>query len=100
MQKHASIAARLLHVLWRIIRELAVEVVGQAPFRSIFACHWDLLVMGKAVSEAGLLAETYDSACIFIHVNNGYASMPCATESRLWNDGVNHLMVDFPDITR
>ena len=37
---------------------------------------------------------------MFIHVNSGYADMPCAVNARLWNNGVNHLMVDLTDLTR
>lgn len=52
--------------------------------------------------ELGLLAETYESACLFIHVRNhawGVKNL-CATSAPSWNNGANHLMVDFTDQTR
>lgn len=55
----------------------------------------------KAARKAGVLAETYESACIFLHANDARDPQePCATKAPLWNDGVNHVMVDFTDNTR
>lgn len=50
----------------------------------------------RALKEAGLLAETYESACMFIHVS-WVGVKPCAAEAPLWNGGANHVMVDFSD---
>lgn len=56
-------------------------------------------VWRRALKEAGLLAETYESACMFIHVSTRGAK-PCPPSTPLWNDGVNHVMVDFSDSNR
>lgn len=53
-----------------------------------------------AARDAGLLAETYESSCAFIHVNNRVDQEPCAAETPLWRNGANHLMVDLTDSTR
>ncbi|CAN0259316.1 unnamed protein product, partial [Ascophyllum nodosum] len=53
----------------------------------------------EAAKEAGVLAETYESACAFIQVNPK-SNHPCPVDTPLWNDGANHLMVDFGDISR
>ena len=52
-----------------------------------------------AAKEAGVLAETYESACVFIHVSI-QTPWPCPSKTPLWNNGMNHLMVDFGDISR
>lgn len=53
-------------------------------------------IFRNAAREAGVLAATYESACIFIHV--GWAeSEPCPVNAPLWNDGSNHVMVNFGD---
>lgn len=54
----------------------------------------------EAARDAGLLAETYESACLFIHVNNHAHNEPCATSAPLWNDGANHIMMEFTDWSR
>lgn len=54
----------------------------------------------EVAREAGILSETYEDACVFVHVNKRLDRDPCATESPLWNGGVNHLMVDLTDFTR
>lgn len=53
----------------------------------------------RAAYEMGILAETYESACFFIHVHKSTRrdEEPCATSAPLWNDGVNHVMVYFSD---
>lgn len=53
-------------------------------------------VFRNAAREAGVLATTYDSACLFVHVTRGEKE-PCAVSTPLWNSGVNHVMVDFGD---
>lgn len=50
----------------------------------------------NAAREAGVLAATYESACVFLHVSRA-DSNPCAVKAPLWNSGVNHLMVNFGD---
>lgn len=57
--------------------------------------HWR-----EAAKEAGLLAETYEEACLFIHVNAHAHNQPCATVSPLWNEGKNHMMMEFTDWSR
>lgn len=48
---------------------------------------------------AGVLSESYWDACLFVHVNKRMGT-PCPAESPLWNEGKNHVMVDFTDRTR
>ncbi|CAN0136402.1 unnamed protein product [Pylaiella littoralis] len=49
--------------------------------------------------KAGSLAQTYESACMFVHAissaNQGYTL--CAVEKPLWNDGANHVLIDLSD---
>eukprot|EP00903_Cladosiphon_okamuranus_P012958 g12097.t1 len=52
--------------------------------------HWR-----EAAWKAGVLAETYDEACLFIHVNTHNHKEPCATRAPRWNGGVNHIMMEF-----
>ena len=53
-------------------------------------------IFRDAAREAGVLAATYESACIFLHV--GWAeSEPCPVNAPLWNNGSNHVMVNFGD---
>lgn len=54
------------------------------------ASHWS-----DAVSQVGLLAESYESACLFIQVNSHAHEEPCAPQTPLWNGGANHMMIDF-----
>ena len=49
----------------------------------------------EAVWQSGLLAETYEEACLFVHVNTHNHDEPCATRTPLWNGGVNHIMMEF-----
>ncbi|CAN0164439.1 unnamed protein product [Hapterophycus canaliculatus] len=49
----------------------------------------------EALWVAGMLAETYEEACLFIHVNTHNHDEPCATRTPLWNGGVNHIMMEF-----
>ena len=53
-----------------------------------------------AAANAGLLAEKYDSACLFIHVNQRVDEEPCASGAPLWSKGSNHVMVDLTDNSR
>lgn len=53
-----------------------------------------------AANEMGVLAETYESACMFIHVNNRVDREPCAVDTPLWNYGANHFMIDLTDSGR
>lgn len=54
------------------------------------ASHWS-----NAVRRVGLLAESYESACLFIQVNSHAHEEPCAPRTPLWNGGANHFMIDF-----
>lgn len=54
------------------------------------ASHWS-----DAVSRVGLLAKSYESACMFIQVNSHAHEEPCAPQAPLWNGGANHIMIDF-----
>ena len=62
-------------------------------------------VFRDAAREAGILAESYESACVFMHVtaagkkftNEQRQWHECPVRSPLWNDGTNHVMVDFGD---
>eukprot|EP00752_Nemacystus_decipiens_P005375 g4875.t1 len=49
----------------------------------------------EAVWKAGMLAETYEEACLFIHVNTHNHDEPCATRAPQWNGGVNNIMMEF-----
>lgn len=51
----------------------------------------------EAARKAGVLAERYEDACLFISINK---LTPCATSSPLWNGGANHVMVDLTDRAR
>lgn len=51
----------------------------------------------EAARKAGVLAERYEDACLFISINK---NTPCATSSPLWNGGANHVMVDLTDRAR
>lgn len=58
-------------------------------------------VFRNAAREAGALAESYEGACVIMHVSRGgRGTHDCALRSPLWNDGVNHVMVDFGDTGR
>ncbi|CAM9951998.1 unnamed protein product, partial [Ectocarpus fasciculatus] len=54
----------------------------------------------EAARDAGVLSETYEDACLFLHVNKRLDHMPCPAEKPLWNGGKNHVMVDLTDRTR
>lgn len=56
-------------------------------------------VFRNAAREAGVLAPTYESACIIMYVSRGNSER-CAVDSHLWNNGANHVMVDFGDTGR
>lgn len=60
--------------------------------------HYIGWVFRNAAREAGVLAASYESACMIMHVSRGgRGASDCALRSPLWNDGVNHVMVDFGD---
>lgn len=54
----------------------------------------------EAAREAGILAETYEAACMFVHVNKRTDRDPCPVGMPMWNGGANHVMVDLTDNTR
>lgn len=62
-------------------------------------------VVRNAAREAGVMAESYESACVFIHVTGAGKFLTdeqrqwsrCPVRSPLWNNGTNHVMVDFGD---
>ena len=75
----------------------AGEIPGGAPgskrLNHQIAWYWR-----QAAMEAGVLAEAYESACLFVHVKTGHdTNQPCAVHSPLWNGGANHIMVDISD---
>lgn len=76
-------------------RELPKGTEEVADDRNRMNSYWR-----KAAHDAGLLAETYDSACLFVHVNQRVDREPCAPHAPLWNRGANHVMVDLTDYTR
>lgn len=57
-------------------------------------------VLRGVANQLGLLADSYESACIFIHVNIYSGRGSCALSSPLWNEGRNHLMIDLSDWSR
>lgn len=59
-------------------------------------------VFREAARMEGLLADTYESACVFVHARNvaNHRLALCAPKAPLWNNGANHLMVDLTDFTR
>lgn len=49
-------------------------------------------------NDAGLLAHTYESACLFVSATSSAPGLTsCAVEQPYWNGGSNHLMVDLSD---
>lgn len=58
--------------------------------------HYIGWVFRNAAREAGVLADSYETACVFMHVNM-VNEESCVTRAPLWNNGVNHVMVDFSD---
>lgn len=63
--------------------------------------HYIGWVFRNAAREAGVLADSYESACVIMHVSRaGRGSHDCALRSPLWNDGVNHVVVNFGDTGR
>lgn len=52
-------------------------------------------VLRNEAKDAGLLAETYESACIYVHA--GYDEGACAVRSPQWNEGSHHLMINMSD---
>eukprot|EP00903_Cladosiphon_okamuranus_P016254 g14992.t1 len=59
--------------------------------------HYIGWVFREAAREAGILAESYESACMIMHVSSQEHQRECALRSPLWNNGTNHVMVDFGD---
>lgn len=76
-----------------------LSVDGKARDGEILGPHKVAWFWRRALKDAGLLAETYESACMYIHVN-WVGVKPCASEAPLWKGGVNHVMVDFSDKSR
>lgn len=54
----------------------------------------------EMAKDAGVLSETYEDACLFLHVNKRLDSVPCPAGKPLWRGGKNHVMVDLTDRTR
>eukprot|EP00752_Nemacystus_decipiens_P012930 g11444.t1 len=62
-------------------------------------------VFRNAARQAGVLAESYESACVFMHATGPGKRLNdtqlqwqhCPVRSPLWNGGVNHIMIDFGD---
>lgn len=69
---------------------------GPALENEVLNSHIISWVFRDAAEERGVLAETYDSACVFIHVSWGEKE-PCAVNQPLWDNGRNHVMVNFGD---
>eukprot|EP00903_Cladosiphon_okamuranus_P016253 g14991.t1 len=59
--------------------------------------HYIGWVFREAAREAGILADSYKSACMIMHVSSREHQRECALRSPLWNNGTNHVMVDFGD---
>lgn len=57
-------------------------------------------ILRYVAREMGVLADTYESACLFVDVNDKAGRRPCGPSSPLWNDGANHLMIDTTDSSR
>lgn len=57
--------------------------------------HYIEWVLRDEARKAGLLAATYESACMYVHV--GFGQEACAVHAPRWNNGSNHLMVDMSD---
>ncbi len=53
-------------------------------------------IMRTEIQEAGLLAESYESACLFVHVGEG-RRRSCAVDAPLWGEGMAHVMIDMSD---
>lgn len=62
--------------------------------------HYLEWLLRNEAKDAGLLAETYDSACLYVHVGKGGSEEACAVRSPQWNEGSHHLMVDMSDVGR
>ncbi|CAM9569737.1 unnamed protein product, partial [Ectocarpus sp. 13 AM-2016] len=56
-------------------------------------------LLRRTAQQAGMLAESYEDACMFI-MQNHVRKVSCATSAPLWNDGVNHVMFDITDPSR
>ncbi|CAM9341025.1 unnamed protein product [Ectocarpus sp. 4 AP-2014] len=54
------------------------------------------VALRNETAQLGMLADTYASACMFVHVGKGL-KRPCAVNQPRWNDGANHLLVDMYD---
>ncbi|CBJ48874.1 Glycosyltransferase, family GT47 [Ectocarpus siliculosus] len=58
--------------------------------------HYVEWVLRNEAEQMGMLAETYESACILVHVSPG-STKPCAVDQPRWSGGANHLLVDMSD---
>lgn len=56
-------------------------------------------VFQHAAREAGILATTYESACMFLYAGRAEREA-CAVNTPLWKSGANHVMVNFGDNPR
>ena len=74
----------------------AVDKEGEALRNEPLSEHLLSWVFRDAAQQAGVLAATYESACMFIHVSWGEKE-PCAVNTPLWDNGSNHVMVNFGD---
>lgn len=53
------------------------------------------IILRNEAENVGLLAQTYESACLFVAATTRFTS--CAVRQPLWNGGSNHLLVDLSD---
>ncbi|CAN0320203.1 unnamed protein product, partial [Pylaiella littoralis] len=53
------------------------------------------IILRNEAENVGLLAQTYESACLFVAATTRFTS--CAVGQPLWNGGSNHLLVDLSD---
>ncbi|CAM9868803.1 unnamed protein product [Ectocarpus sp. 12 AP-2014] len=76
--------------------ELRVPDEGQKVSWAWMDHHYVEWVLRNEAEQLGMLAETYESACILVHVSPG-STKPCAVDQPRWNGGANHLLVDMSD---
>jgi len=75
---------------------ISLEAQGENLPRGQRYTHVLSWIFRNAAQEAGALAATYDSACMFIHVG-WRGPEPCPVNTPLWNNGSNHVMINFGD---
>ncbi|CAM9719158.1 unnamed protein product, partial [Ectocarpus fasciculatus] len=76
--------------------ELRAPDEGREVSRARMNHHYIEWVLRNEAEQMGMLAETYESACMFVHVSPG-SNKPCAVDQPRWNGGANHLLVDMAD---